>query len=98
MLSKRLPAAIAMCKYVAFKAAPNSNCNLSKGLAPRGAPNSKCNVQVPCFQRGHHKNLQCASSLLCLQMGPNSKFRGILYYCCCSAKLIISKAFMLLIR
>jgi len=36
MLSKGSQTAVVMCKYLAFKGAPNSNCNL----------------QVPCFQRG----------------------------------------------
>jgi len=36
MLSKSPSAAIVMCKYYAFKGAPNSNSN----------------VNIPCFQRG----------------------------------------------
>ena len=45
-----------MFKYLAFKEATNSNCNV-KDLAFKGAPSSNCNVKVPCFQSGQQQQL-----------------------------------------
>jgi len=48
LISKRIPTAIVICKYLAFKGATTNNCN----------------VQVLCFQRGPDINIKCVSTLL----------------------------------
>jgi len=45
---QRAPKETVMCRYFAFKGAPNSNCNL----------------KVICFQRGAHQLLKYVSTLL----------------------------------
>jgi len=60
LLSKGLPTATVMCKYLVFKGATNSNCDVQELCLLRGT-NNNFKYESTILSMGPHHHLQCGN-------------------------------------